>query len=171
MDRKYAFSWEHLGDLAAGRPNLGPLTRLEVYRLMQFCFRDVVEARFGTAAADETFYEAGALAGRHLYERLIAPVEGLDAFLAKLRDVLRDLKVGVLRVEESDPEKGRFVLTVSEDVDCSGLPDLSYEVCRYDEGLISALLESFTGRPFAVREIDCWSTGDRTCRFLAEAKA
>ena len=38
MDRKYAFDWNLLGDLKLGRPNLGPQMRLEVYRLMQFCF-------------------------------------------------------------------------------------------------------------------------------------
>lgn len=32
--RRYRFSWDLLGDLALGRPNLGPYTRLEVYRLM-----------------------------------------------------------------------------------------------------------------------------------------
>ena len=31
-------------------------------------------------------------------------------------------------------EKGSFVITMSEDLDCSGLPELDYEVCVYDEG-------------------------------------
>ena len=62
-ERSYAFSWDLLGDLELGRPNLGSKTRLKVYRLMQFCFRDVLEARCGTEAADELFYEAGKLAG------------------------------------------------------------------------------------------------------------
>ena len=38
-----AASWNLLGDLSAGRPGLGPATRLEVYRLMQFTFRDILE--------------------------------------------------------------------------------------------------------------------------------
>ncbi len=41
--RKYQFSWNLLGDIELGRPNLGNSTRFEVYRLMQFCFRDVME--------------------------------------------------------------------------------------------------------------------------------
>ena len=41
---------------------------------------------------------------------------------------------------------------------------------RVDElGFIAGLLESFTGKAFRVKEIDCWCTGDRTCRFRAEA--
>jgi predicted hydrocarbon binding protein len=79
--------------------------------------------------------------------------------------------IGVLRVEEEDLAHGRLVLTVSEDLDCSGLPELSYEICTYDEGFISALLERFSGKKFKVKEIDCWCTGDRTCRFLATVEA
>jgi len=56
---------------------------------------------------------------------------------------------------------------VSEDLDCSGLPELDYEICSYDEGFISALLECFSGMKFIVKEVDCWCTGDRTCRFSA----
>ena len=50
----------------------------------------------------------------------------------------------------------------------AGLPELEYEICTYDEGLIAALLESFSGKAFSVKEVDCWCTGDRTCRFTAE---
>ena len=61
--RKYKFSWELLGNLEEGRPNLGPYARVEVYRLMQFAFRDVLESSYGTEAADKLFYDAGKLAG------------------------------------------------------------------------------------------------------------
>jgi hypothetical protein len=72
-------------------------------------------------------------------------------------------------VEKADLATGSFVITVSEDLDCSGLPELEYEICKYDEGFIAALMESFSGKHFRVKEVDCWCTGDRTCRFTAEA--
>jgi predicted hydrocarbon binding protein len=169
--RKYAFSWGLLGNIQEGRPNLGPTTRVEVYRLMQFCFRDILEQDLGTEKADDIFYRAGYTAGGHFYEHAIGPMPDLGAFVKKLQDVLRELSIGVLRVEEEDLAHGRLVLTVSEDLDCSGLPELSYEICTYDEGFISALLESFSGKKFKVKEIDCWCTGDRTCRFLATVEA
>jgi len=169
--RKYEFSWDLLGNIAEGRPNLGPMTRLEVYRLMQFCFRDILEQDFGSTKADEFFFRAGYLAGGHFYDHAIGPTADLGAFVKKLQDVLREMGIGVLRVEEADLENGRLVLTVSEDLDCSGLPELSYEVCTYDEGFIAALLERFSGKKFKVKEIDCWCTGDRTCRFLATVEA
>ena len=170
-DRKYVFSWDLLGDLELGRPNLGNTTRLEVYRLMQFCFRDVLEQRFGAEVADEVFYEAGKLAGTEFAAHLLSQPEELGDFVAELQRVLRELGIGILRVEKADPESGQFVVTVSEDLDCSGLPETGESICVYDEGFIAALLESYTGRRFVVKEVDCWCTGDRTCRFTAEVAA
>ena len=167
--RKYQFSWDLLGDLELGRPNLGQSTRLEVYRLMQFCFRDVLETRYGADETDKIFYQSGFLAGTEFYANLIGPQEDLGDVVKKLQSVLRELGVGILRVEEADMANGRLTLTVSEDLDCSGLPETGNQLCTYDEGFIAAILESFSGRKFAVQEIDCWCTGDRTCRFSARA--
>jgi uncharacterized protein len=168
-DRKYSFQWSLLGDIELGRPNLGQYTRLEVYRLMQFTIRDVLEQHLGSQEADTIFYEAGKLAGTHFYRQFLTEAENLETYITRLQETLRELGIGILRIEEADLEQGVLVLTVSEDLDCSGLPELEYEICVYDEGFIAALLENFTGRDFKVKEIDCWCTGDRTCRFRAEA--
>ncbi len=168
-NRKYKFFWGLLGDIQLGRPNLGNQTRLEVYRLMQFAFRDIMERHFGTEKTDQVFYEAGELAGAEFYKQLVTPTKDLNEFLRQLQQILKELGIGILRVEKADVEKGEFVLTVSEDLDCSGLPELDYEICTYDEGFIAALLESYSGAKYKVKEIDCWCTGDRTCRFEAKA--
>jgi uncharacterized protein len=168
MERRYEFKWDLLGDLTIGRPHLGKRTYVEIYRLMQFCMRDVLEQKYGTVEADSIFYDAGWLAGSHLYDNKIKGVETLNEFVSALQKTLKDLEIGILRIEEISPNLDKIVLTVGEDLDCSGLPDLSYEICRYDEGFIAALLERFTGKKFLVKEIDCWCTGDRTCRFQAE---
>lgn len=167
--RKFCFSWELLGNLVAGRPHLGRRTRLEVYRLMQFCLRDVIEEELGAARTERIFFKAGHLAGTHFYTHKVEPVSNLTQFLAKLQEVFFGLGIGILEVEEEDLENGRLLLTISEDLDCSGLPELSYEMCTYDEGFIAGLLESYTGTQFLVKEIDCWCTGSHTCRFLAIA--
>ena len=62
-----------------------------------------------------------------------------------------------------------FVLTVSEDLDCSGLPIFGESVCNYDEGFIAGILEQYTDKKFLAKEVDCWATGDRTCRFEVKA--
>lgn len=169
MERKYEFSWDLLGDIGAGRPNLGNVTRVEVYRLMQFTFRDIIENHVGVQETDEIFYEAGKLAGSAFYQHMITKTDDLNNFVNQLKAVLRELGMGILRIEQADMEKGELTLTISEDLDCSGLPEQGYEICTYDEGFISALLENFSGKPFIVKEIDCWCTGDRTCRFSAKA--
>ncbi len=166
--RKYEFSWDLIGDIELGRPNLGAHTRIEVYRLMQFAFRDILEQHYGTETADRLFHEAGKLAGGAFYKKFCSGITDLHEFVRTLQELLRELGIGILRVESADEERGSFVITVSEDLDCSGLPELDYEVCVYDEGFIAGLMESFTGRKFKVKEVDCWCTGDRTCRFKAD---
>jgi uncharacterized protein len=99
----------------------------------------------------------------------MTPTDDLNEFIRQLHQVLIDLGIGILRVEKADLESGELQLTISEDLDCSGLPDIDEVVCTYDEGFIAGLLESFTGTAFKVKEIDCWCTGDRTCRFSAVA--
>jgi predicted hydrocarbon binding protein len=166
-ERKYEFTWDLLGNISEGRPNLGHMMRLEVYRLMQFCFRDVMEQRYGNEEADAIMYQSGYLAGTHFYRQLIGETASVAELVKKLQSTLKDLSIGILRVEKHNEETGEIVMTISEDLDCSGLPVLSYEVCTYDEGFIAAILESALGKKFQVKEIDCWCTGDRTCRFQA----
>ena len=168
MSRKYKFDWSLIGDISVGRPNLGPTTRVEVYRLMQFAFRDQLESMLGTDKTDEIFYAAGKLAGCEFYDNVCIEAASFNDLIKKLQTLMRDLGIGILRVEKASEEEGKFTLTVSEDLDCSGLPQLDYETCIYDEGFIAGILERFTGKPFKVKEIDCWCTGDRTCRFEAE---
>lgn len=166
--RKYQFDWALIGDVSGGRPNLGKDVGVEMYRLLQYTLRDLLEQRLGTEETDLLFFRAGALAGGLFYEHHIAPVHTLDEFVSKTQKVLREKKIGILRIEELSKDLDRIVLTVDEDLDCSGLPELDYETCIYDEGFISALLQGFTGQAWRAQEIDCWCTGARTCRFLIQ---
>jgi predicted hydrocarbon binding protein len=159
------FQWAMLGEVAEGRPNLGQLTDVSVYRLMQFTLRDVLIKEYGVEAADRVFYDAGKTAGTHVYEQLITKRDAFHEFVEELQETLKDLKVGILRVEKADPENMTFTITVAEDLDCSGLPICDEEICTYDEGFIAGLLTAHTGKDFIVKEVDCWCSGDRVCRF------
>lgn len=172
MNRKYEFSWELISseNINNARPNLGPTLRLEVYRLMQFTLRDILEQRYGTEETDDIFRTAGKMAGMAFFESMMPETNDFGEMVAKLQELLQTLSIGILRLEEVDLENGRFVLTVGEDLDCSGLPDTGMDVCIYDEGFIAGILEAYTGKAFEVREVDCWCTGDRTCRFVANIK-
>ncbi len=165
------FQWKDLGDIKLGRPHLGLSTSVAVYRLMQYTLRDVLIKRFGVARADEVMYEAGRLAGAEFCKNLLDRSRDLDGFVADLKDKLISLNVGILQVEKVDLEKMELVLTVSEDLDCSGLPVSNESICTYDEGFIAGVLHAYLGKEFDVKEIDCWATGERTCRFRAVALA
>ena len=159
------FSWKKLGDIKAGREELGEEMPVLVYRLFEYSMNDILNKEFGSDTANELFRKAGHLAGTE-YARNVLPLDKeLNIFVSALQQSLKDLKVGILRIEKFNNETGEFVLTVAEDLDCSGLPPTNEVVCNYDEGFISGIMETYTGKPYIVREIDCWSNGDRVCRF------
>jgi predicted hydrocarbon binding protein len=135
---------------------------------MQFTFRDVLESRFGAEMADEIFFQAGAVAGKEFYSHFLAEAKDVGTFVKLLQSTFKEYGIGVFRIEAADDDMKNLVVTVAEDLDCSGLPELEYEVCTYDEGFIAGIMESFTGRFYDVKEIDCWCTGDRTCRFTVD---
>ncbi len=163
--RMYEFSWDLVGDTVLGRPNIGNIARVEIYRLFQYTLRDVLEQRYGAENADRIFYDAGYLAGKNFCEKIVGPCATLDEFFRRAQQMLEEFHIGILRVEEEDREAGRFTLTIAEDLDCSGLPETGHTVCTYDEGFIAGLFRAYSGRDVVVRETDCWCTGDRTCRF------
>ncbi|MGD9084703.1 MAG: 4-vinyl reductase, partial [Desulfobacterales bacterium] len=97
----------------------------------------------------------------------ITQKDDFNEFVVELQELLKKLKIGVLRVEQSDLEKMKFILTIAEDLDCSGLPVSDETICKYDEGFISGLFSEYTGKKFNANEIDCWCSGDRVCRYQA----
>jgi predicted hydrocarbon binding protein len=149
-------------------PRMGDQISLIPYRMLQYTFRDIVEQKIGTEACDQLYYDAGEIAGAFLFDNFMTEFKKLphNGFIGELQRVLKELGIGVLRIEKTDLEKGEFTLTVSEDLDCSGLPDIGIEVCNYDEGFIAGIFCKYTGIPFKAKEVDCWCSGDRTCRFI-----
>lgn len=168
VERKYSFSWSVVGEnMEEARPSLGASTRVEVYRLLQYTLRDVLEAEYGHHKADELFRVAGALAGREFYAKYCGEAADLNSLVRVIEKKFRELGMGIFRIESMDLEPLNITLNIAEDLDCSGLPDTQEQICVYDEGFIQGILEAHTGEKFVAREIDCWCTGARTCRFNA----
>lgn len=159
------FKWENLGDIKEGRGSLGEEMPVMVYRLMQFTMLDILTKEYGAKKADSLFRDAGFLAGSEFAQNALDLTVDLDTFVADLQAALEANKIGIMRMEAFDAETGNLVLTVSEDLDCSGLPITDETVCSYDEGFIAGILNAYTGNDYEVREVDCWANGDRTCRF------
>ncbi len=168
---KFLFTWDLIGDPTEGRPNLGPLVPLEVYRLMQYCFREVIEDKLGVREGESVLYEAGKKAGIGFYHHVLPSTTDQQEFIRALQDTLKQLKIGIFRIEQGDLDGNLITASVSEDLDCSGLPELGYGVCTYDEGFLAGIFEQYTGKKCQVREIDCWCTGERTCRFSIEFRS
>jgi len=164
------FSWDALGDIKSGREDLGEEMPVLVYRLMQFTMLDVLSKEYGADQANEYFRRAGFLAGSEFSKNVLDLTVDFNTFVANLAKALADLKIGILRIEAVDPDTGNLVLTVGQDLDCSGLPVTNENVCVYDEGFIAGILNAYTGKTYDVREIDCWASGDRVCRFNANVE-
>ena len=167
---KYNFQWKDLGDIELGRPNLGTSTHVAVYRLMQYTMRDILEKRYGSEETNQLFVDAGFKAGVEFCKNVLDCTLDFEGFIASLSHALEKFGMGILRVEKADTDRFSFILTVSEDLDCSGLPYSGVASCDYDEGFISGIMHAYTSKDFYVKEIDCWATGERTCRFSVELK-
>ena len=107
MQTAYAFSWQDLGDLNAGRPNLGGEASVLVYRLMQCTFKEVLCQSLGGERTSELFVEAGTIAGREFCRNVLDCSLPFAEFVAELKAKLVDLKVGVLRIEQADQQTAR----------------------------------------------------------------
>ncbi|MEA4841401.1 MAG: V4R domain-containing protein [Bacteroidales bacterium] len=165
-----SFSWEQLGDIKTGRPNLGQTTTVEVYRLMEYTMRLVLNNELGADIANKLLYQAGELSGKAFCIHYLDQSLSLNKFLAQVHEKYLEHAIGILNVEKADPEKLNFIVTISEDLDCSGLPVTGNTVCKYDEGFLAGIFNTYTGKYFEVKEIDCWATGSKTCRFRIRIK-
>ena len=164
-DDKKTFKWANLGEIKTGRGDLGEEMPVVVYRLMQYTLLDVLSEEFGLEKANKFFSNAGYLAGVEFAKNVLNLELEFNGFISHLQEVLKLLKIGILRMEAFNEESGEITLTVGEDLDCSGLPVTNENVCIYDEGFLAGILEMYTGRRYIVREVDCWASGDRVCRF------
>lgn len=153
-----------------GRENLGAELPVIIYRLLEYSFQDELTARFGPEEQIRIFRGAGFRAGTCFAEQFLDLNLEFSDFISQLQQKLEEFKIGVLRIEETEEDTGRMVLTLSEDADCSGLPMLGKTVCNYDEGFLAGLLTAYTKKPYRAVEVNCWATGDRVCRFRAEAE-
>lgn len=154
------------------RENLGDEMPVVIYRAFQYAVYDELAEGYGVETARSIIREAGRKVGLRFFGELDVE-EGLplNEFFAVVQKQLKELKMGILRIELADEELGKFQLAIAEDLDCSGLPMMGETVCFYDEGFLAGIFEAYTGREYDVLEIDCWATGGRVCRFTANPTA
>ncbi|MFZ7102445.1 MAG: V4R domain-containing protein [Peptococcaceae bacterium] len=164
-DPWHSFKWKDIGDIKLGRPALGEKMPVTVYRMFHYSLRSILEKNYGQEAANRILVEAGRAAGGEFCRNTLDITLPSGKFFPSLKQKMLELGIGILEVEHADFENMIFILTVSEDLDCSGVAVTGETICNYDEGLIMGILEVYMGRPFIAKETDCWSTGDWICRF------
>ena len=157
--------WDSLDEIKKGRISLGEEMPVIVYRLMLYSMRDALSKDFGEEKARRFLYESGHIAGMDFSRNTLDLDLSFRDFTSNLQKTMRMYKIGILRMESLNEDSGEIVLSILEDLDCSGLPIRGKTVCDYDEGFIAGILEVYTGKPYNVREVDCWATGSRACRF------
>ena len=159
------FSWDTLGNIKEGRKNLGETMPVLVYRMLAYSMNDVLCKQFGKEKADELFRQAGFKAGSEFAVHVLPLDADESTFISTLIQTMEQLKIGILRMEKTDFQKGEVVITVHEDLDYSGLPVSNELVCKYDEGFLAGILHAYTKQNYTVREVECWANGNRVCRF------
>jgi uncharacterized protein len=164
---KHYLTWDDLGDVHLGRPNLGPLTTVMFYRLMMMSLATELAGQLGGERANLLLKAAGERAGRLVYGRVLGDCADMPSLVRELTRFLRENNVGILQVEEADEDAREFVFTIREDLDCSGTPNDGRFKCTFDEGLVAGILGGFFDRNMAVEEVECWGRGQTTCRFVA----
>ena len=169
-DRKPIQFEEYLKYDENSRGNLGEELPVLVYRLLEYSLKEELIRRYGKDEQVEVFRSAGRMAGEYFTKNMLNRDQPMDQFVNELQNKMKELKIGVLRIEDVDEESGKIILTVAEDADCSGLPVLGETVCNYDEGFIAGILSVYSGKQYTAIEVDCWATGDRVCRFQANVE-
>ncbi|MGM5487554.1 MAG: V4R domain-containing protein [Nanobdellota archaeon] len=157
-----------LGDVNQ-RATLGNETSLVTYRLVRLIAMNLLEQQGGettTGEADNQVYETGTMLGALIYRGLIKSADNLEDFATKVSNLLKDLKIGILTMEEADTEGELYLrLRVDECCSCSGTPNAGKPICHMEGGLISGLVGEFLHQGVQTKEIKCWGLGDKTCVF------
>ena len=115
----HIFKWENLGNIKEGRGDLGEDMPVIIYRLLEYSINHILAEEYGVEQANELFRKAGFLAGTEFAKNMLDLTQELSGLFAQLQQVMKDLKIGILRVESVSEQDGTIFLTVAQDLDCS----------------------------------------------------
>lgn len=83
------------------RGNLGDQLPVAVYRLMEYSIREQLAEQLGEEEQVRIFRKAGFKAGAYFAENILDISLPLNAFIASLQSKMEEMKIGVLRIENS----------------------------------------------------------------------
>lgn len=161
------FKLSAIGDTSP-RTTLGPLTSVEIFRIMRTSLADIIVSSLGEETANAAIYNTGKAVGGEIGRAFLADAKDLNDFIQKVRELLIKLKIGVLSVVSADLEKGQVVIRVDECTTCSGVPNTGKCICYFEGGVIAGALKFFIKKEVKATETKCWGTGDNFCEFFVE---
>ncbi len=163
--KENGISLSDIGDLSAGRIELGADMPILVYRLFQMSLRKTLSETYGEGEMVNVLRNVGRLAGSAFAREILDLSLPFYDFINELTNKLLSMKIGKLNIECFDENTGHGVVSVKEDLDCSGLRERNEMMCQYDEGFIAGVFNEYTQKSYSVIEVDCWGTGANVCRF------
>lgn len=156
---------QEIGNLSEGRAEMGETMPVYMHRMFELAMRKALVNMYGEGEMMFAMRSAGKLAGSLYARQYLNMSLPFDDLLLHLAEQMADMKIGKLTVEQLDLETGGGVLTIENDLDCSGSGLCGETLCQYDEGFIAGILKEYTKKSYHVVETDCWGTGAALCRF------
>jgi len=141
-----------------------------MFRILRTSMVSLISTRLGKEEANQSIYLSGKAVGGEIAKAFLEGITDLEEYVNKCAEILKNLKVGLLKVVSADTERGKFVIRVDECVSCSGTPVIGEPICHYEGGIIAGILKFFLGKEVEATEVKCWAMGDQTCEFEAVVK-
>ena len=158
-----------IGDVSQ-RKILGSTVGVEMFRILRTSMVNLISTQLGKEEANQAIYLSGKAVGGEIAKTYLSGITDLEEYISKCAEILKNLKVGILKVVSADVEKGKFVLRVDECASCSGTPVIGEPICYFEGGIIAGILKFFLKKEVEAKEVKCWAMGDKTCEFEAEVK-
>ncbi len=148
---------------AIDRPVLGDAIPLVVFRAFRHFSSDYVHELLGRSSA-MVFQNGGRELGMEVGQSVMR--EDLGEYLGAVTDWVRDAKIGLLRLVESDNDK--LVLALDECITCAGMENIGQRICHFEVGLVAGVVEAFAHRRVRAYETKCNANGEDTCEVTVE---
>lgn len=156
---------EIVGDAASGRPTLGPMVPVAMFRALRLLgLMEGLNALIGDAST--LVYSAGKEVGKAVGSQIAEAARGeLGTFVELTVKKFADLGVGRVSLAAARPEDGYLLVDVAECITCAGIEPIGKRICHFEAGMIAAVIEAFTRKANTVIETKCNGTGDGICQF------
>ncbi|WP_448589376.1 hypothetical protein [Thermodesulfobium sp.] len=147
---------DRVGNLDAGRPNLGLLMPVFMCRFFLISVQEKLREKFGQLEADKVFYEAFFLAGNEFCEKFVSHEGDVKKFLISLQTSFKDQRLGILQLEDIDLNSLYFEVSLLEDVFCSGIQQEEH-LLSLSEGFLAGIFSFYFKRIFEARALSLWN--------------